>query len=82
MNERELENGGDGGPLAPVAIRRLAWVLLAALVVIALSLLWSAGEAHYRGCVEAVKVRSAGDDTALARLARTEGLERCGRLPF
>jgi hypothetical protein len=67
--------------LAP-STRWLPWALLAALVLVALSLLWLAGEAHYRGCVEAVEIRNTGDDSKLARLARKEGLERCSRSPF
>ncbi len=60
----------------------LPWAFLAALVLIGLALLWSAGEAHYRACIEAVDVRTRGDDSALARLALQDGIDRCSRAPF
>jgi hypothetical protein len=57
------------------------WALVAALVLIALALFWNAGEAHYRGCVEAVGVRTAGDNSPLGRFARQD-VTKCTRSPF
>jgi hypothetical protein len=59
----------------------LPWALIAALVLIALALFWNAGEQHYRGCVEAVGVRTAGDNSPLGRFARQD-VTKCSRSPF
>src|SRR4051794_26600172 len=57
------------------------WALVAALVLIGLALLWNAGEQHYQGCVSAVGVRTAGDNSALGRFARQD-VKKCTRSPF
>jgi hypothetical protein len=51
-------------------------------MVAALALLWMAGETHYRACVDAVQVRSGPGTDALSRLARSDGVDKCSRLPF
>jgi len=59
----------------------LPWVLVAALVLIGLALLWNAAESHYQGCVQAVGVRTAGDNSPLGRFARQD-VTKCTRSPF
>jgi|SRR6188472_2443493 len=59
----------------------IAWALVAALALIALALLWNAAEAHYQGCVQAVGVRTAGDNSPLGRFARQD-VTKCTRSPF
>jgi hypothetical protein len=69
-------------------------VAAAAFVVVALALLWGAGEARFRGCVEEVSARYppiavsafSGRQTGPLKVAydreRVEALEGCGRLPW
>jgi hypothetical protein len=59
----------------------LPWALVATLALIGLALLWTASEDHYRGCVEAVGVRTAGDNSPLGRFARQD-VTKCTRSPF
>jgi hypothetical protein len=59
----------------------IPWALVAALVLIGLALLWNAGEQHYQGCVSAVGVRTAGDNSPLGRFARQD-VKKCTRSPF
>ena len=66
----------------PSGNRMLAWGFLAAVTLIALSLFWSACETHYRGCVEAVDVKTRGANGPLDRLTRQEGVKNCTRSPF
>jgi hypothetical protein len=66
----------------PSGNRVLAWGFLAAVTLIALSLFWSACETHYRGCVEAVDVKTRGANGPLDRLTRQEGVKNCTRSPF
>lgn len=72
--------GGRAAPRAEIPRDRIAMSIAA--VVAALSLLWLAGESHYRSCIDSVQVRNSGGGDALTRLARQEGLDRCSRLPF
>jgi hypothetical protein len=69
-------------------------VAAAAFVVAALALLWGAGEAHFRGCVEEVSARYppiavsafSGRQTGPLKVAydqeRVEALENCSRFPW
>lgn len=69
-------------------------VAAAAFIVTALALLWGAGEAHFRGCVEEVSARYppiavsafSGRQTGPLKVAydreRVEALENCNRLPW
>lgn len=60
----------------------VTWVALAVAALIALALLWSAGEAHYRACVTAVEVRTQGPESDLTRLLRNDAIKHCHRLPL
>jgi hypothetical protein len=72
----------------------VAIVVAAALAVGALALVWLAGEAHYRGCVEEVAARYppiavsafSGEQTGPLKVAydeeRASALEDCGRTPW
>jgi hypothetical protein len=68
--------------ILPPGNRMLAWGFLAAVTLIALSLFWSACETHYRGCVEAVDVKTRGANGPLDRLTRQQGVKNCTRSPF
>ena len=69
-------------------------VLAAAVVVAAIALLWMAGEAHYRGCVEAAQARYPSvpvsafntEGTGPLKLSfeqeRRAAVNDCGRLPL
>ena len=71
-----------------------SWVLAAALVVVALALLWNAGEAHFRGCVEEAAARYppiavsafSGEQTGPLKVAydreRAQAVDECGRAPW
>ncbi len=80
----------EGGPEAQATRRSgslaaagpVTWAALGIAALIALALLWSAGEAHYRGCVAAVEVRTQGQENDLTRLLRNDAVKRCHRLPF
>jgi hypothetical protein len=78
--DEELEDARPRGTTSDA--RRDRTIALVAAVVAALALLWMAGETHYRACVEAVQVRSGPGTDALSRLARSDGVEKCSRLPL
>lgn len=71
-----------------------AGVAAAALSVGAFALLWAAGEAHFRGCVEEVSARYppvavsafSGEQTGPLKVAydqeRAEALDSCSRAPW
>ena len=71
-----------------------AVVAAAALAVGAVALLWGAGEAHYRGCVEGVSARYppiavsafSGEQTGPLKVAydkqRANALGSCSRTPW
>jgi hypothetical protein len=71
-----------------------AVVAAAALAVGAFALLWGAGEAHYRGCVEAAAARYppiavsafSGAQTGPLKVAydkqRASAVSNCGRMPW
>jgi len=83
VREDDAELSGGGRARALLSSRRsFAWALLLTLLLIGVSLFWLASEAHYRGCVEAVSVKSQGDNSSLARLDRRSGVKGCGRSPF
>jgi hypothetical protein len=81
LGEGEGDEAEDAPRRRPNAEAILPWALLAALALIGLALLWSAAESHYRGCVEAVGVRTAGDNSPLGRFARQD-VSKCSRSPF
>jgi hypothetical protein len=81
LGEGEADESEGAPRRRPNAEAILPWALVAALVLIGLALLWSAGESHYRGCVEAVGVRTAGDNSPLGRFARQD-VTKCSRSPF
>ena len=84
--EAEPEPRRSGDRVAGILSSRTAIggaiVAVAALVLIAISLLLIAGENHYRGCVYAVQVRIGTTDAPLARLGRQSEVANCSRSPF
>jgi hypothetical protein len=82
-----VETVGRRGSLA-------AGIAAVALAVGALALLWSAGEAHFRGCVEEAAARYppiavsafSGEQTGPLKVAydkeRADALEDCSRAPW
>lgn len=86
-DERESDRDDPQAWGAEAGLRRrdinaaLPWLLLTVLTLIAIALFLSACEAHYRNCVEAISVRTAGDNSQLARLARQD-VTKCSRSPF
>jgi hypothetical protein len=81
LGEGEFEDEEDGPRRRWTADAVIPWALVAALVLIGLALLWNAGEQHYQGCVSAVGVRTAGDNSPLGRFARQD-VKKCTRSPF
>jgi hypothetical protein len=75
-------------------MRIAAGVAAGATVLIAVALLWLAGEAHYRGCVDHVSARYppiavsafSTQETGPLKVAydaeRTQALEDCSRVPW
>jgi hypothetical protein len=75
-------------------VRTTAGIATGAAVVVAVALLWLAGEAHFRGCVDEVSARYppiavsafSREDTGPLKVAydveRTEALDDCSRLPW
>ena len=71
-----------------------AGIAAIALAVGAIALLWSAGEAHFRGCVEETAARYppiavsafSGEQTGPLKVAydkqRADALDDCGRAPW
>lgn len=72
----------DGSTTRAAPWRLVAWAALATAALLAVSMFWLACETHYRSCVEAVDVRTANDNTPLAKFSRQEGVRRCTRSPF
>lgn len=75
-------------------MRTAAGIAAGATVVIAVALLWLAGEAHFRGCVDEAAARYppiavsafSGKQTGPLKVAydreRAEALDDCGRAPW
>jgi hypothetical protein len=75
-------------------MRTAAGIAAAAAVVAAVALLWLAGEAHFRGCVDEVSARYppiavsafSREETGPLKVAydaeRAEALEGCSRMPW
>lgn len=80
--EPEELTASSRSPLDGRSTRLFPWAVLATLTFIALALLWSACETHYRACIEAVDVRAGEETSPLARLAREEEADKCTRAPF
>jgi hypothetical protein len=55
---------------------------LTAVSLIAIALLWSGGEAHYRNCLEAANLKTQGATDGLSQLVRKRAIDNCSRLPF
>ena len=84
----------ETGSRARYPDRVVTIVVVASVILAALSLLWLAGETRYRGCIERVSARYApiavsaynGQQTGPLKVAydaeRAKALEGCGRLPF
>jgi hypothetical protein len=82
-----VETAGPGRSIA-------AGIAAIALAVGALALLWSASEAHFRGCVEEASSRYppiavsafSGEQTGPLKVAydkeRAKALDSCGRAPW
>lgn len=82
-----MEPNGRRGSVA-------AWIAAIALAVGAAALLWGAGEAHFRGCVDEVAARYppiavsafSGRQTGPLKVAydaeRARALNGCGRMPW
>ncbi len=73
---------GDRRARPDRGLRSLALVLTLAALLTGISLFWLACETHYRACVEAVSVRSGGDQSTLGRFATRDALNDCTRAPF
>ena len=86
-DQREDDREGQHAWDTEVSLRRrdmtavMPWLFLTVLALIAVALFLSSCEAHYRNCVEAISVRTAGDNSQLARLARQD-VSKCSRSPF
>jgi hypothetical protein len=75
-------------------MRTAAGIAAGATVVIAVALLWLAGEAHFRGCVDEAAARYppiavsafSGEQTGPLKVAydreRAEALDDCGHAPW
>ena len=75
-------------------MRTAAGIAAGATVVVAVALLWLAGEAHFRGCVDEVSARYppiavsafSREETGPLKVAydaeRAEALEDCSRVPW
>jgi hypothetical protein len=75
-------------------MRTAAGIAAGATVVIAVALLWLAGEAHFRGCVDEAAARYppiavsafSGEQTGPLKVAydreRAEALDDCGNTPW
>jgi hypothetical protein len=75
----------DADWVGPTRRERPAATIVIALVAvsaIALALLWSAGEAHYRNCLEAAYLKTQGATDSLSKLVRQRAVENCSRSPF
>lgn len=59
-----------------------AWIGLALGVIVALALLWSAGEQSYQSCLAAVDAKYGNSTDKLSLLARRREVETCSRSPF
>lgn len=80
--ETEVQQAGTVASAPPPPTGSIVIIVLVISAIAALSLLWLASETHYRGCVEAAQVRWQSADDDLTRLARTQSLDGCSRLPF
>jgi hypothetical protein len=87
--ERDEVEVGESGPLIDTtrlrafARGRVALVVaLLSLALIVFSLLWIAGEAHYRNCLYAVDVSTRGHTDGFAQFARANAPKNCSRSPF
>lgn len=81
-DEEDEEDEGRTMSSALGAAAPAVWIALVAVVVIAASLLWMAGEQHYQSCVDKVSAQTSGSRDPLTNLVRARSLKDCSRLPF